>query len=249
MDTPLVSIVIPLYNYSRFINDCLESCTQQRYDNVEILVIDDKSTDDGAQKVKDWRKKDRRVKLLRHKWNQGYSAAKNTGIIAANGEMIVHLDADDMLTPKSITKRLAAFTDDIDMVHGTARNFQGNHTYAWCLQKNKTLEVNPKVTIHAQGVMIRRACYEKYGLYDEELRAKADKEMWVRLREVAGITMVRLNYPVAYYRMHGKSMMAKRRRHPKHNQRITEAYDFLGGLKFTFIVVGLHALEIRDFKT
>ena len=129
LDYPLISIIIPLYNYERFIGECLMSCIEQTYKNIEILVIDDCSTDGGLEIAMEAVALDDRIKVHKLPENRGYSAAKNVGIRASRGEYIAHLDADDLLLSDSIKVRLEAFRDDIDMVHELAwryRKINGN---------------------------------------------------------------------------------------------------------------------------
>lgn len=209
-----VSIIIPLYNYEQYISDCLLSCIKQSHKNLEIIVIDDKSMDHSVFVVREFikRYKDDRIKLICLSENKGYSHAKNVGILDSQSRYIVHLDADDMLTKKSIEVRLNYLNDhpDIMMVHGIGLDFHGNENYDWCCENESNL-VPTNATIHAQGVMLRKEAYELYGLYDENLRSKADKEMWIRLRDFSKINIEKINIPVAYYRKHGGSMMAYRR--------------------------------------
>jgi glycosyltransferase involved in cell wall biosynthesis len=99
---PLVSIVIPTYNYCRYLPRALQSCIDQSYENLEIIVIDDGSTDNTKALVKNLVN---RVTYV-YQENQGVSAARNRGLEMATGEFIAFLDADDYLTGDSIKERL-----------------------------------------------------------------------------------------------------------------------------------------------
>ena len=76
---PLISVIVPVYNVSKYLDRCIMSIVGQSYKNIEILLIDDGSTDDSGTKCDDWGKKDHRIKVL-HKQNGGLSSARNAGI-------------------------------------------------------------------------------------------------------------------------------------------------------------------------
>ena len=217
---PMISIVIPLYNYENYIVNCLTSCLKQTINDYDIIVTDDCSTDDSANIVDRISQKHKKVKLIRLDKNQGYSKAKNESIISSSSKYIVHLDSDDYLVPNSLELRLTSFSDqDIMMVHGKVYSFYDDKTYDWCIQNMASLsfiEANP----HAQGVMVKRECYEKYGLYDENLRSKSDREMWIRLRDLSRIKIKAISDYVAFYRIHPNSMIQYRSKNPKHNEKI-----------------------------
>lgn len=108
MNKPLVSVIIPLYNASSYIEATLDSVCQQTYTNLEILVVDDSSTDDGFKKVKAY--SDSRIILLQQV-NSGAAIARNTGLQQAKGDYIQFMDADDLLHPDKIKIQVEALHD------------------------------------------------------------------------------------------------------------------------------------------
>lgn len=102
MNTPLVSIVMPAYNADRFIAESINSALQQTYQNWELLIIEDASTDETCQIVQDFSKKDERIILYKLPTNQGTGFARNIGIKASKGDFISFLDADDYWEPKKL---------------------------------------------------------------------------------------------------------------------------------------------------
>ncbi len=92
---PKVSVVIPCYNVAPYVATCLDSLINQTLTDIEIICVDDKSTDDTAKIVTDYVKRDKRIKLIKQRKNQGVSVARNTGINAAGGEYIGFVDPDD----------------------------------------------------------------------------------------------------------------------------------------------------------
>lgn len=117
----LISVVIPVYNVKKYLNDCLESVAKQSYRNYEAILVDDGSSDGSELICDEWCKKDSRVKVI-HKENAGVSAARNDGIAASNGEYIAFLDSDDLLQPDALKILYdCAKRNDSDMVIGNIR--------------------------------------------------------------------------------------------------------------------------------
>ncbi|MGO5288813.1 glycosyltransferase family 2 protein [Pseudoscardovia suis] len=106
---PLVTIVIPAYNAERYLPDCLRSVQAQKYTNLEILIIDDGSSDSTGQICRDFAEGDSRIVILRQK-NSGVSSARNNGIRNASGAYIQFLDADDVLEPDAISRLVDCMT-------------------------------------------------------------------------------------------------------------------------------------------
>ncbi len=224
MPNPLVSVIIPLFNYERYIGDCIRSIQNQDYKNFELIVSDDCSADSSYQVAKSFECAN--IKVIRMEANLGYSKAKNEAIIVSQGEFITCLDADDMFTRNSISCRVKAILDQgVAFMHARAVNVRGDITLQQCYDlvppyKRET----PKV--HAQTVMLKRKVHRKFGLYDEGLRSRADKEMWIRLfgKNCAGKHLVSkgsIKNDVAYYRKHKQSMMSKRRKNKKLQMMLT----------------------------
>src|SRR5690606_3615953 len=97
-DLPLVSIVIPNYNYGRFIAEAIESVLNQTYPNIELIVVDDGSSDDSLEAIRQYEKK---LILISQK-NSGVVVARNNGAAKSRGEYISFLDADDVIEPTFI---------------------------------------------------------------------------------------------------------------------------------------------------
>src|SRR6266508_897311 len=114
MTNSLVSVVIPNYNCGRFLEETLESVFAQAYPAVEVIVVDDGSTDDSLQVLEKYAG---RVNVIRQA-NQGVSAARNAGIRASHGELVALLDADDLWHPDKLAKQVALFANPaVGLVH------------------------------------------------------------------------------------------------------------------------------------
>ncbi|HUS50850.1 MAG TPA: glycosyltransferase [Candidatus Paceibacterota bacterium] len=241
MKNPLITVTINNYNYGRFIEDSIQSVLNQTYTNFELIVVDDCSADDSYDRARKYEKKDSRVSIVRLDKNGGIGKAKNEGIVRSKGDYIVTLDADDMMTKKSLEVRIkAAIKYNVSFVHADAFLFKGFLPLkdAYKLKNIKTIPKKwprrlhcPTVyTIHAQTVLMKRWIYQKYGLYDEDLGCKVDREMWLRLfgkEEIdePKITSKFIDKCVSYYRWHSKQVTKKRQKDPsfyKLNKKLCE---------------------------
>lgn len=115
-NSPLVSIVIPVYNVEKYIGVCLDSCLEQTYKNIEVILVDDGSSDCSAEIVDGYVARDGRIRQFRQE-NQGVAAARNRGVKLSVGDYIVHLDADDFLELNYVELMMnAALQNEADLV-------------------------------------------------------------------------------------------------------------------------------------
>lgn len=211
----MISVVVPLFNYARYIEDNIQSILAQSMSDWELIIVDDCSKDNPYPVIKPYLND--KVKYVRLDHNEGYGAAKNVGIKESRGEYIVVLDADDMLTKKSLKIRLNRMEKKQRLwCHGKAYEFSGSPPYEYryhirkfmkrflAMQKSGDYRMLWK-NIHAQTVMIHRSIYEKVGLYEPKLRSMGDKEMWARICNNVEDPLY-VDEFVAYYRMHPKQM-------------------------------------------
>lgn len=127
---PLVSIIIPVFNASEFLEPCIESVLRQTYANLEVIVIDDGSEDGSKDLIREYTQKDGRIVAVFQK-NAGASAARNIGIAAATGNYITFVDADDTLLPGAIEKMVALIQkNDVDCVRTKCNVITGNTSTA-----------------------------------------------------------------------------------------------------------------------
>ena len=106
----LVSVIIPVYNVERFLDRCVASVTGQTFQNIEVILVDDGSTDGSAELCDRWCAEDSRVKAL-HQTNQGVSAARNAGLQAASGNWIMQVDSDDYIAPDCVETLLGCLKE------------------------------------------------------------------------------------------------------------------------------------------
>jgi len=223
---PLVSVIVTLYNYEKFIHCCIKSILNQDYPNFEIIVIDDASSDKSYKMAKKYESKN--VKVINFKKNRGYSSAKNEGVRLSKGEYIVMLDADDMLTKKSISTRMNAMMDnDVDFIHANAIVVRGEISLKNCYRiRNPKLECfSTPYHIHAQTVLLKKQIHRDFGLYDEKLRSRSDREMWWRLfgqseKDKIKVKRFYINKSVVYYRYHRRMMTRFRQKNRVYDREI-----------------------------
>lgn len=205
---PKVSVIIPTYNYAHFVKEAIQSVLNQDFDDYEIIVVDDGSTDSTPEVVAQF---GRKVRYIRQE-NMGLSSARNTGIKAAQGEFIALLDADDIWLPGFLSATIARMEAEpyLGAVH-TGFYFVDEHGRRL---PQTNLETVPDDQMYDRlldgeffvpaSVVTRRECFERVGLFDETFRGSEDWDIWLRVaREYrfAGIPKPLLNY-----RMHGSNM-------------------------------------------
>lgn len=114
--SPTISIIIPMYNTESYIKKCLNSIVGQTYQNLEIIVVDDGSTDNGKQIVKDLMQKDDRISLI-ESTNEGVANARNKGILVAKGKFVLFIDSDDYVDSEYVEKLVGeAISQNADLV-------------------------------------------------------------------------------------------------------------------------------------
>ncbi|MEG1313359.1 MAG: glycosyltransferase, partial [Bacilli bacterium] len=105
MDSPKLSIIVPVYNVDKYINKCIESILAQTFTDFELLLVNDGSLDSSGSICDEYEKKDSRIKVF-HKENGGVSSARNLGLENARGEWIAFVDGDDWISPEMYKKLL-----------------------------------------------------------------------------------------------------------------------------------------------
>lgn len=112
----MISVIIPVYNIARYIADCIESVIRQTYSELEIILVDDGSTDNSPQICDEYASRDSRIKVI-HKTNGGLVSARKAGILASTGELIAYVDGDDWIEPTMYEKLNARMQiENVDIV-------------------------------------------------------------------------------------------------------------------------------------
>ncbi len=114
-----VSIIIPVFNNEENIEECLETLINQTYQNLEIIIINDNSTDKSREAIRTYENQDSRIKIIDHEINKGVAAARNLGVETATGEFLFFLDADDLLAPYTIAVLMDNINNEANLVMGS----------------------------------------------------------------------------------------------------------------------------------
>jgi glycosyltransferase involved in cell wall biosynthesis len=205
---PLVSIVVPVLNGERSVERALNSALAQTYDPIEIIVVDDGSTDRTIAIVEAMASRDRRIRLFRRP-HSGVSASRNFGAGQARGTLLAPLDADDLWHPDKLSAQVAAMlaSPGIGVVYSWAVEIDENDFIILPIRNGRTAsgdvlhEVAAKAGIIDSGgnSLIRRSCFEAVGGYDAGLRYAEDWKLYLALAEICEFAVVPLHH-VGYRR-------------------------------------------------
>jgi len=163
-EKPKVSVIIPTFNRAKLLSQSIKSVLDQSYQDFEIIVVDDASTDNTEKIVEGFDK--RKVKYIRHKKNKGGAVARNTGIKAARGEYIAFQDSDDKWLPDKLEKQMEIFKNlspEVGIVY----------TGLWWILKRNF--------VAAPTILVRKKCLEKIGMFNERLPRLQDWELAINL--------------------------------------------------------------------
>lgn len=206
MTTPLVSIVVAAYQAERFLADAIRSALGQTHDRVEVLVVDDGSTDRTGAVADEWAAEDRRVRVV-HQPNGGPSAARNAGLRLATGDLLCFLDADDVLLPDKLRLqcRFLDLFPGCDLVYSDYYVGDSQLTPTFLVSARPPPIPMRELLAYRNwfGIMsplLRARLVEKVGGFDERLRGAEDWDFWVRASGCG--TFSYLPGPVAVYRSH-----------------------------------------------
>lgn len=178
----LVSVIVPIYNVEDYISDCIESIINQTYTDLEILLIDDGSTDNSSRICDEYAQNDSRIKVF-HKKNNGVSAARNFGLDIAIGEYIIFVDSDDCININFIKILASSFDDNIDIViadYYDSYNEKINFYENVCKKDNQIIKINSNfdctekyAKMNVWGNMYKRTLIENLR-FDENLSIGED---------------------------------------------------------------------------
>ena len=201
-----VSIVITAHNYGRFLPQSLESALGQTYDNLEVVVVNDGSTDNTEEILDRYRDDPRLVTL--QLGGVGLATAANQGVRASSGDYVVRLDADDWFDENLVTV-LANYLDRFPDIGLVFCDYYTVDVEGEIIANLRRAKVHEEVELLdrpclAAGAMYRRECFDAVQGYNETLRYQEDYDFWIKFAEKFEIRNVSL--PLMYYRQHGNSM-------------------------------------------
>jgi glycosyltransferase involved in cell wall biosynthesis len=225
-DQPLISVIIPCYNYGAYIRDAIDSIRAQTYQNWEMLLVDDGSKDNTAAIAQEYVAQDARISY-HYQANQGLSAARNTGLGLAKGEYVQLLDADDYIAPEKLALHLQTLLaqPQAALVFGDTYNFQHSEIVAERTQVQLHLQMVPMsgqgqpLALHMAhdniflpgNPVFRKSLADQIGKFSEQLFSLEDWHFWYR-GVLLGAAYVYDKRPGTefYARTHGNNMSGNR---------------------------------------
>ena len=209
----MISIIIPVYNVENYLAECLKSIQSQTYNNIEVILVNDGSTDNSKMICERYCKEDRRFHLLNQE-NQGQSVARNMGVAASTGEFIAFVDSDDIILPNYLETLIHYMAEDVDIVESqfTVSKkkfldekpkeptiiFEGDSQEAVKAVSNHTLSVNPVTKLYRRTVVESVPYLE--GIIFEDIYSGVGMLKYIR-------KIIKLDYVGYYYRQHQSSTM------------------------------------------
>ncbi len=217
MKRPTVSVLMPVYNAEKFINEAVESILNQTFSEFEFIIINDGSTDQSEAILKDFQKRDQRVKVISGP-NKGYSTRLNEGLGYAKGDYIARMDADDIALPERFAKQVAFLEDHPNYVAVGSRTLLIDEEGLAIMPFSEQTSHEEIDAAHMTGrggsishpsVMLRRETLQSVGGYRENMEPAEDLDLFLRLAEIGKLA----NLPdlLLKYRLHPKSVGHSRR--------------------------------------
>jgi glycosyltransferase involved in cell wall biosynthesis len=194
---PTVSVILPTYNRAHTVVRAILSVLNQTYQDLELIIVDDASTDDTRQVVAGF--DDERIKYIRHEDNRGAAAARNTGIRASRGTYVAFQDSDDEWLPGKLERQVKAFEEaspEIGVVYSSFWLIRERRRSLRPSRIRKLSAILPSKTRRLEGAIyhallrgnfvtthavVRRECFDRAGPFDERLPRLQDWELWLRI--------------------------------------------------------------------
>jgi len=211
---PEVSVIMPVYNGEKFLAEAIESVLNQTYHDLELIVVNDGSTDRSQEIIESY--SDPRVRNI-IQTNKGLPIARNAGIEASNGKLITFLDCDDVYLPDSVMRRIKYFEEntrcrflyaDSVLINENGRTLAKS---TWQFQRVEPIsgkcfrELFLKGTfLNTCSVMMRREILDQVGTFDRTFRHALDYDLWLRIAYHYSFDVLKV--PVVKYRRHSSNM-------------------------------------------
>lgn len=215
-----VSVLVPAFNRADFIEETIESVLQQDYPDLELIVVDDGSTD-GTYEILCRYAEQHRVKLFTHKnrVNRGQSASLNLGLKRAEGNYIAVLDSDDKFLPGKVSSQVNFLkaNSHIGLVYGMGEAIDESGRWLYDILSEGHVEPNDPNAVLLdcyfllpQNALVRREIYEEVGGFNESFRAAQDHDMLIRMAEKTSFGF--MPKKLFQYRRHSNSISSKGQR-------------------------------------
>ncbi|MDE2119649.1 MAG: glycosyltransferase [Betaproteobacteria bacterium] len=211
MNSPLVSVVMPVYNGAKYVAAAIESALAQTYENLELIIVNDGSPDNSAAVIQPFLA-DRRVKYIEQP-NEGVAGARNTALGLAGGEFIAFIDQDDLWMPDKLERQTAYLSTHpaVALVHGyqayidaSGMHLENPKDWVAPLSGNCFSELFNRNRIAVLTVLLRKGCLAEVGTFNKSLAGADDYELWLRLARRYRFGFI--PEVLACYRIHGDNV-------------------------------------------
>lgn len=248
----LVSVILPAYNASNYIREAIESILNQTYNNFELIIINDGSTDNTVQIIGTY--KDSRIKLINNGENKGLIYSLNRGVELASGEYIARMDADDISLPHRFEKQIEVMNQNSEIaVCGTYINYFGgsNGRFSRCQPKLQDEEIKKSLLIRSAfahpTVMMRATILKKNGLkYDEKFRSCEDYKLWIDMATYG--SFINIPIPLLKYRVSNSQISTQHRNEQLNNTLICQDICFFKEFGFHIDPSGLTLRKLKQLR-
>ncbi|HEX6051213.1 MAG TPA: glycosyltransferase [Gemmatimonadaceae bacterium] len=227
-ELPLVSVIIPAFNVAPFLEDAVVSALGQTHRNMEVIVVNDGSSDGTDRVANALAAHDERVRVI-HQTNRGGAAARNAGLHVARGDYISHLDADDVLLPEKTARQLAYFAEhpecDLvysDYIHATEQLEPLRTVISGEPPRSFREIIYYRNWFSVVVPLLRASLSRAVGDFDEGLVGVEDWDYWIRCAMVGVFGY--LPGPVALYRHHGGQVSRQEARMRRSHEQIIEKH-------------------------
>jgi glycosyltransferase involved in cell wall biosynthesis len=216
-----VSVAVASYNYGRYLEDCVRSALDQPGVDLEVVIVDDASSDDSVEVAQRLAAEDSRVRLLVHEKNHGHISTFNEALWQATGEFVVKLDSDDMLTPGSLARsaRVLAAHPRVGLVYGHPLTFEitpppssslVKAVRVWRGDRWLTLRCRRATNVIMQPeAMVRASVLHMTGGHRASCPATHDLNLWLRIAAISDVARIH-GADQGYYRVHQDSLLRSR---------------------------------------
>ena len=211
----VVSIIIPVYNVEPFLDDCITDVLAQSFQDFEVILVDDGSTDRSGAKCEEWASRDSRIKAI-HKQNGGVCGARNTGLDHAKGEWILFVDADDRIDQELLSSLLKAQKETHADTVGTGYQFFTDgadlaHKEGLCIQNaSKRQYTKLRGGEYICGALYRKAVIDQVGLRFDTSLVRHEEVYWNSIYDMYCEERAFISPPMYYYRTNPNSLMHTR---------------------------------------
>jgi glycosyltransferase involved in cell wall biosynthesis len=218
-NNPKISVIIPTYNRAHLLPRAIKSVLAQSFKDFELIIVDDASTDNSHEIVKNFKEKDKRIKYLKHNKNSGGPPKpKNTGIKISKGKYIAFLDSDDEWFSNKLEKQITLYkknkNNNVGLVGCGVISINERTKEKRKIEPPTQIEVkSPKILENTiahscSSVIIKKTIFENIGLFDENIKVLDDRDLYIRILEKYKFLFTQ--EPLFHYYIHNDNVTNKK---------------------------------------